>query len=531
MRQMSRLAAFGNATLTVCLVAVGGLVGLLYMFASERLIALALLLPPVAIAIIVKALARNDPARPLVNRYLLYSFVMNAALLSVTIDASANTEYNPLAAVFAQLALWQTSVLLDRFSGGASSTATRRLGWACVASSFLTVAAFASIIWLGFALETKSAPGSPLLAYTLSCAALLVLLVPAILAIVVRTCSALRRAGTEARRLQWISPALFFSAAIALGIVIVSAYGVLKIGLIYSSITGVHRHVGAIAAPDWFVFACVGIGLAAQAALAYAILGRRVVDIRYYIARGATFTMLLALIVIGVGIVEFAVDKLFETLGDHIPNLQLIISVAAAIVFSMIAQRVHHVAERRVAKVLFRDRFALLEALKGFDSAVFRIDSESELLDRTASLFVRHGRCDVPVVVVRDFSDTLRVVHGAAEAALSDDDPLVVRLHASEAPVDALGANAALGSGLAFPSMLRGRLFGLVLLRRSEMAEAFAPDEQDAIAAIVVRVGSAIDSLRADRLRKAVGRTLAGQSTIEALRELLGETSGAANAL
>ncbi|OYV24970.1 MAG: hypothetical protein B7X08_07505 [Acidocella sp. 20-63-7] len=61
----------------------------------------------------------------------------------------------------------------------------------------------------------------------------------------------LRAKTGDVRRLQWIAPGLLFGSAMSVAIVIVSAYGVVKVIEAYSAYAGNSHRVGALAAPDW----------------------------------------------------------------------------------------------------------------------------------------------------------------------------------------------------------------------------------------------------------------------------------------
>lgn len=526
---MARIAAFGTGAVTVCAAGIAALVGLGYVLEGDGLVVAALLLPPLIIALVVQMFSRHDRVTTAVSLYLVYSFVMGAALLSVTIGAAANTEFNALAAVFAQLALWRASVVLDAFASSGALRATRRLGFAALLSAFLTIAAIGIFVAMLVTAVNNSrilhhlhelAPFA--LAYAIASFALLLLLLASTAILVVRIVRMLRAKTGDVRRLQWIAPGLLFGSAMSVAIVIVSAYGVVKVIEAYSAYAGNSHRVGALAAPDWFTTSCVVVGIAAQALLAYAILSRRIVDIRYYIARGTTFTILLGMIVVGVSLIEFTLERVFDALGGAVPNVKLAVSASAAVGLSFFAQRLHQATEHRVQHLLFRDRYHLLSALRSFRASIYHFCDEGTLIESASSVLRERTRCDATVIALRDSTDRLRIESGdAAGTIIPDDDPLAVELRERTAPVDAEGLGSALGSGSAFPCALRGQLFGIVLLRRCAQAEAFAPDELAAIADVVTQIGLATDALRAARLRAIVNQVLADRLGIGQLESLL----------
>ena len=526
---MARMAAFGVGAVTVCSVGIASLVGLGYVLEGNGLVVAALLLPPLIIALVVQIFARHDRATAAVSLYLVYSFVMGAALLSVTIGAAANTELNALAAVFAQLALWRACVVLDAFSSSDTSRATRRFGFAALFSALLTIAAigiFVAMLVIGMnnsrILHHLHVLAPFALAYALASFGLLSLLLVSTAALVVRIVRMLRSRTGDVRRLQWIAPGLLFSCAMSVAIVIVSAYGVVKVLEAYAAFAENSRGFGALAAPDWFTTSCVVVGIVAQALLAYAILSRRIVDIRYYLARGTTFTILLMMIVVGVSLIEFTLERIFDALGGTVPNLKLAVSASGAVGLSFFAQRLHNATEHRVQHLLFRDRYDLLAALRSFRASIYQFCDERTLIASASSVLRERTHCDAAVIALRDNRDRLRIERGdAAGTIVPDDDPLAAELRERAAPVDAAGLVSALGSGSAFPCVLRGQLFGIVLLQRRAEAEAFAPDESAAIADVVTHIGLATDALRAARLRAIVNQALADRVGIEQLEGLL----------
>ncbi len=515
--------------MTVCSAGIAALVGLGYVLEGDALVVAALLLPPLIIALVVQIFSRHDRVTAAISLYLVYSFVMGAALLSVTIGAAANTEFNALAAVFAQLALWRASVVLDAFASSGTFRATRRLGFAALFSALLTIAAIGIFVaMLVTAINNarilhhlhELAPFA--LAYAIASFALLLLLLASTAILVVRIVHMLRSETGDVRRLQWVAPGLLFGCAMSVAIVIVSAYGVVKVLEAYSAYAANSHAVGALAAPDWFTSSCVVVGIAAQALLAYAILSRRVVDIRYYIARGTTFTILLVMIVVGVSLIEFTLERVFDALGGTVPNVKLAVSASAAVGLSFFAQRLHQTTEHRVQHLLFRDRYHLLAALRAFRASIYQFCDEHSLIESARNVLLERTRCDAAVVALRDSAQRLRIEGGdAAGAVVPDDDPLAIELRERTAPIDAAGLGSALGSGSAFPCALRGQLFGIVLLRRRAEAEAFAPDESAAIADVVTQIGLATDALRAARLRAIVNQALADRVSIEQLEGLL----------
>ncbi len=526
---MARIAAFGVGAVTVCSVGIAGLVGLAYVLEGNGLVVAALLLPPLILALVVHFLSRHDRATAAVTLYLMYAFVMGTALLSVTIGAAANTEFNALAAVFAQLSLWRASVVLDSFAPSGEYRATKRLGFAAFFSAVLTIVAigiFVAMLVTGannaHALHHLRELAPYALAYALASFALLFLLLASTAALVVRIVLMLRSGVGDARRLQWIAPGLLFSCAMSLAIIIVSAYGVVKVLETYAAFAANSHGVGALAAPDWFTTSCVVLGIVAQALLAYAILSRRIVDIRYYLARGTTFTILLVMIIVGVGLIEFSFERVFDVLGETLPNLKFAVSAFGAVGLSFFAQRLHHATEHRVQHLLFRDRYDLLSALRSFRASIYQFHDERTLLTSASSLLLERTRCDAAIVALRDNTEQLRIERGDATGTIvPETDSLVAELRERAAPVDAAGLGSALGSGSAFPCVLRGQLFGIVLLRRCAEAEAFAPDESAAIADVATHIGLATDALRAGRLRAILNQVLSDQLDFEQLKGLL----------
>jgi GAF domain-containing protein len=71
--------------------------------------------------------------------------------------------------------------------------------------------------------------------------------------------------------------------------------------------------------------------------------------------------------------------------------------------------------------------------------------------------------------------------------------------------------HSALPGLLAFPMIIRGQLIGMLLCGPKTEDDTYAPDERDALSAVAMAVGHALDGLRVTELEQTVERLLAGQ--------------------
>ena len=271
--------------------------------------------------------------------------------------------------------------------------------------------------------------------------------------------------------------------------------------------------------PWIYLFACTLVAI--PIGTAYAILRHRMLDVGFVVSRALVFTVLSSIVVLAFIVLEWLLGKYLVS-ASHVQSVALEGALALALGLSM--QRLHARVDTVVDTVFFRERHLAERALQRLtiESAYFS-DPEA-LVARMLEALDGHGRSGGSALYLFDGSAYARRAGTNAEAAHSVDydDPVAVSLRATRAPV-AVGEpgmpSSALHSGLAFPMLVRGDLVGLVACAPRTDGEEYAPDERATIASLANAVGTALEILQNAALRRAVDRTLSGESTVEALRD------------
>jgi len=161
-------------------------------------------------------------------------------------------------------------------------------------------------------------------------------------------------------------------------------------------------------------------------------------------------------------------------------------------------------AERRVDRIverlLFARKHATEEGLRALIRDCPHIDDPQQLLQNVCEETRRLTGAD-HVVAYERFGDTVMPV--AASPAheslvpVSMNDPIVVRMRSSLAPVDLGAMRSSLGNaGTAFPMLSRGRMLGALVCGDKTAERAYDPHERDLLAHLAHEAGTSLLFLR-----------------------------------
>lgn len=229
----------------------------------------------------------------------------------------------------------------------------------------------------------------------------------------------------------------------------------------------------------------------------YAVLARRVVDLGYVVNRAAVFGV-ISLFVVGVFvIVEWAFNSWASSAG-HTTNL--IVNVAVALVLGLSLRFIHARVENVVDRLFFRKRHEDELALRRFAREAAYITKRDELLDRTVKVVAQHTEARRVELLILDGACEYVPVRGDDTAkGVDENDPAVLAMRTWHDSVDLHRYETALKGERAFPMSARGRLLGILVCGTKRGDEAYAPDEDEALAAVAQGVGSALEVLKSDR--------------------------------
>jgi GAF domain-containing protein len=223
--------------------------------------------------------------------------------------------------------------------------------------------------------------------------------------------------------------------------------------------------------------------------LAYVILRHRVIDVGFVINRAVVYAA-VSIIIVGIFvIVETLASNVIEQ-HSRAGSIALQLSVALALGFSI--RFIHARVERTVDRVLFRQRHLDEAALADFTYDAHYVTDSTVLIERCEATAVRHARASEAWVWQK------------GDPSVDENDPALVAMRARRAVADLHALGSTLRGAYAFPMIVRGELIGALVCGNKAEAEAYAPDEIEALRNMASAVGHALDGLRMRELEERV---------------------------
>lgn len=235
------------------------------------------------------------------------------------------------------------------------------------------------------------------------------------------------------------------------------------------------------------------------AILAYAVLGKRLIDLGFVINRTLVYGTVSAILLVVFGLIEWAADELIKE-QSRVESVAIEAGVALAIFLAF--HRVRDFVEEHLEAFFFRSWHRNEAALKRFvaDAAhITRPDALKAALIAELRRFT--GGSTVALYLPEGAAAFARGGGDAAlPAALDVDDPVLVRLRATGQRLDPSDLGSPLPVALALPMFHRAELIGVVLVGAKPGGEHYRPDEAAALADAVHRVGLDLDALRIEAI-------------------------------
>lgn len=255
--------------------------------------------------------------------------------------------------------------------------------------------------------------------------------------------------------------------------------------------------------------------------LAYAIVRHRVFDIGFAVNRALVFSIVSAIVVVVLGIGEWAAHKLLHFAGAE-SNLAIDAAIALAVILTF--HRIQHWVGHRVNHTFFRQWEEAAERLRAFVERAPHVTDAAELRVKLVAAVAAYSGAGA-AFYGRDAGGFIRLAASGIEAPerIGDNDDALVELRRLRAAVplaDLKAASLAGGMALALPMTLRGQLGAFVLIGHKSQRELFRPDEVALLSRTVQSVGLDLEALRIDTLER---RNAAMVQTELRLRAELGE--------
>ncbi len=254
--------------------------------------------------------------------------------------------------------------------------------------------------------------------------------------------------------------------------------------------------------------------LVGAAAVTFALLKRRVLDVQFVIGR--------TLVVAGVSAVVVASFVLLEwLLGTVLANVShatgLVANAALALVLGLSMSFIHKRVDLFVDFAFFHRRHENERALRDFAREAAFVTRRDDLLDHAIGKIRAHTDARSAAVLL-DGDGMYRAARsfGDPPVETGENDPAILALKARHAPIDPHRYFTGLQGDVALPMLARGRLLGVLLCGARAGGEAYAPDEIGALSDLAHGVGGALDAL--DRTDGAQARDDAILAELRALR-------------
>ena len=231
--------------------------------------------------------------------------------------------------------------------------------------------------------------------------------------------------------------------------------------------------------------------LLVPAALTYAALSRRLIDIGFVLNRAAVFSG-VSFIVVGIFMLgEWVLGTTFSR-ASHLTSVAISAALAVALGFSVRA--IHQRVERVLDHVFFRKRHEDETAIRAFADEAADIPDDATLLCRTKQTLEAHTDASFVTFALSD---------GAGRYGdVSEKDPAIVALRDRRKALDLQTLSTDLRGEFAYPMSARGKLFGALVLGPKRDGESYAPDESSAIMQLAHTVGGALYTLSLAKVLK-----------------------------
>ena len=262
--------------------------------------------------------------------------------------------------------------------------------------------------------------------------------------------------------------------------------------------------------------------------MGYAIMRYRVLDIGFVVNRAIVFGGVSIVVVLVLGALEWFLGKF---LVDVSHTTSSIIELALALGLSL--KSIHHRVDRFVDDFFFRERHESEAAIRRFATEASFITDLDVLENRAIDVVVRNAHAAQAAMYLAEPNRFVCVATTSDMPLVVDEnDPAIVRMRAFREPLVLEAGDTSIPGERVFPFVVRGRLTGMFVIGPKRTAEPYAPDEAGAIAALASAVGTAIDVLQTESLKREVGRILRGSDgSLEELRAAWERTTATSGAI
>jgi hypothetical protein len=307
----------------------------------------------------------------------------------------------------------------------------------------------------------------------------------AAVAVVLSAFAAVASTGrAERSRSAWLLLPLPVAAA---GAILTGSFAGLYGGSVYAY--GGSLYVNPIVPVVYNLFYVLG-----AAAVTYALLKRRVLDIGFIVSRTIVVAAVSGIVVIAFVLLERVLGSVLKGISH---TTGLIANGALALGLGISLRYIHRRVDVLVDSVLFRKRYDDERALRDFSQEAAYVTRPDTLLDQTMEKIRRHTDARNAEILLEQNGvySVERSFGSGVSTDVDENDPAILTLKTWHRPVDPHRYESAIQGALAFPLLARGRLLGVLLLGERSSGEIYAPDEVEALSQFAHGVGSALGAL------------------------------------
>lgn len=236
--------------------------------------------------------------------------------------------------------------------------------------------------------------------------------------------------------------------------------------------------------------------------VSYAVLRHRLLDLNLVISRAAIFSVVSLLLLGAFALAEWVFATVLErALGPAFNESgKTTLAACVALLLGLSAGSVHRVVEHRLNRVFFARRYRALEDLHRFALETDAVLDSNALLELTFGAMRRNLDAQFVALYTGRPENGYMAVGTTAAAdlplRLDQNEEVVLRLRRwGEAFVVDNNAAHPLAHAYVAPMALRGTLYGFAICGPKVDRTAYLPDECEAVAALVHRVGIAFEWL------------------------------------
>jgi hypothetical protein len=234
--------------------------------------------------------------------------------------------------------------------------------------------------------------------------------------------------------------------------------------------------------------------LAGAAAVTYALLRRRVLDIDFIVSRTLVVAIVSALVVGSFALLEWLLGTVLAGVS-HATGW--IANAALALALGLSLNPMQKRVDGFIEIVFFRKRHEDERALLNFSQEAAYVTDAGVLLDQALDRLRRHTDARDAAILIESGNAyaAMRSFGEAPSPGVEENDPAILALKTWHKPLDPHHYGGAMRGALALPMLARGRLVGAIVLGERTGGEAYAPDEIEALSHFAHGVGSALDAL------------------------------------